>query len=82
MPMRNTNGSANFILILLISRFILGGDPNLCSLSKTASPLFEACKEKQVKCALTLLRYGADPHVPNCEGLYPLHMACQKGLLE
>lgn len=59
-----------------------GGDPNLCASSKAASPLYEACKETHVDCAITLLEQGADPHIANCDGLYPIHIACNKGSIE
>uniref|UniRef100_UPI000180ADB3 ankyrin repeat and SOCS box protein 2-like n=1 Tax=Ciona intestinalis TaxID=7719 RepID=UPI000180ADB3 len=54
--------------ICLEMLLIAGGDPNLCAKSKSASPLYEACKEGHVDCVIRLLRHGADPHLVNCDG--------------
>jgi len=56
-----------------------GGDPNLCAKSKSASPLYEACKEGHLECVVTLLKSGADPHLANCDGIFPIHIASLKG---
>ncbi|XP_076805923.1 dynein axonemal heavy chain 12-like [Clavelina lepadiformis] len=56
-----------------------GGEPNMCSKSRMASPLYEACKEGHVGCVTTLLRHGASPHLVNCDGLFPIHIAAYQG---
>nr|CAB3223375.1 ankyrin repeat and SOCS box protein 2-like [Phallusia mammillata] len=58
------------------------GDPNLCAESKMASPLYEACKEGHLDCVITLLDNGANPHLVNCDGLYPIHVASSRGFEE
>uniref|UniRef100_H2YZ12 SOCS box domain-containing protein n=1 Tax=Ciona savignyi TaxID=51511 RepID=H2YZ12_CIOSA len=59
-----------------------GGDPNLPALSKSAPPLYEACKEGHLDCVITLLSNGADPHLVNCDGLLPIHVASYRGCIE
>ena len=59
-----------------------GGDVNLCSRTKRASPLFEASKQGWRDCVITLLRHKADPHLNNCDGILPIHTAAANGDIE
>ena len=59
-----------------------GGNPNMCAKSRSASPLYEACKEGHADCVRTLLKREANPHLVNCDGLYPIHVASYRGHAE
>ena len=45
----------------------------------TTSPLYVAVQQNAAEVATSLLRYGADPNIPDNRGVYPLHLAATLG---
>lgn len=49
---------------------------------KNSSPLYDAARICDFDMVSVLLNFGADPNVPNAEGLTPLHQAAARGNLD
>uniref|UniRef100_A0ABD2WKN1 PRANC domain-containing protein n=1 Tax=Trichogramma kaykai TaxID=54128 RepID=A0ABD2WKN1_9HYME len=62
----------------VVRRFLdLGQDPNLLVQGIGDSPLLLALNWRKTEVVELLLRRGADPNLPNKNGLTPLHVTCQ-----